>query len=242
MLGVDVKFGRAVTEIFVIVAGVLIALGADSWWTDRQEVAEESEILRAIEVDVARSQELLDRHFRRLESGLEALRILGEGVTGDAGSLDNAALSEMLLVGLWDLGRMNVQMSAYEEIKSSGRLRLISDPELRRSLAEYETSLTRARQREVETVNHQQRIVDPYVIENVQISQFADKVSSEWTESPTSLELENLRLLLDDIDFQNHIAAKYMIFYSWRNASVSVRDNLDELGDLVRARLIEVEP
>ena len=60
MLGLRVDVRRPITEIIVIVAGVLIALGADSWWTERQERQEEVELLAAIKADLQQTAVLAD--------------------------------------------------------------------------------------------------------------------------------------------------------------------------------------
>jgi hypothetical protein len=59
--GLSLPWKRLIAELAVIVSGVLIALGADSWWEKRQENRQAEEYLRQLLVD-----------FKRTERGLES--------------------------------------------------------------------------------------------------------------------------------------------------------------------------
>ena len=242
MLGLRVDIRRPVAEICVIVAGVLIALGADSWWTERQERQEEIEVLAAIKVDLQQTAVTADQNLERVGKRIESLRVLAEGSAGPVAGLSDDALADMLTTGLWDTGALSVQMSAYDEIKTSGRLRLIQDPELRRSLANFDRTLQRVRAREAEAFEHQHSITGPYVVENIQVSQL-DEAFQNWPDwVPLKVDKDrDHRLLLDTPEFQNQVAARYLFNFGTISPGYRFRGNIDELEALVDARLAELQ-
>lgn len=74
---------RALTEVAVVVVGVLIALAAESWWADRQEARIELEYLVQLEGDlqglVAEIEASIDEETRILEQLQDAARSLVQG-------------------------------------------------------------------------------------------------------------------------------------------------------------------
>ena len=232
---------RSFAELVIIVTGVLIALSADSWWTERDERNQELEILQAVDTELEVTLGMMERHMTRMGNSQNALRFLSEGSAGAAADLDDAGLADMLAVGLWDVSRLNVQMSTYDEIKSSGRLRLITDEEIRRLLARFDSRLNFERAREIELVEHKQRASDPYIIANVQLAQFSVPNSGrEWFQPLVVGEAQNHRPLLDDTAFQNQVAAKYLVLSSLYTTSWELRDTTRELASVIDARLADV--
>jgi len=98
------------------------------------------------------SLDLLRATAGRVDVDLQSLRTL---------SRENAATEiaaedvPKLLHSLWDVPPLSLQMSAYEEIQDSGRLRLVSNPELRRSMAHFRQMYEFARQAYVDAFQHQ---------------------------------------------------------------------------------------
>jgi hypothetical protein len=72
--GVSLPWKRLIAELAVIVAGVLIALGADSWWEQRQERRRAEEYLQQLLVD-----------FQKTERGLRS------AIAGDTKTFESAS-------------------------------------------------------------------------------------------------------------------------------------------------------
>lgn len=204
---------KSTAELAIIVVGILLALTADDWWTERQERTEELEILGAISRDIAITRDRIQTTHDYLQSLLADLRKLSEGSSGPAATQSDLELARMLNA-LWDSPPISVQMSAYEEVKNSGRLRLIGSAELRRALAEYDRRLQDARQQHAEAFQNQHLKLDPYLIENVQLSQIASHaLHGAAGSSPLNTEanLQDHHVLLDDRVFKNQVVMKYII-------------------------------
>ena len=231
------NWAYGVGELVIVVAGVMIALSAEGWLTERQDRFDEIELLEAIKEDVRETIVRSDQNLDRVNLRLESLRLLNEGGAAVAG-LDDESLADVLQPALWENGALSVQMSAYEEIKSSGRLRLIDDPQLRRALSSLDRILERVRAREREAFEHQVRVTGPYVMSNIQVAQL-DQSFQNWDEwIPLKVtEVRDHRPLLDTTDFQNQVAARYLLTFGVSAASYIFDRRIAELETLIDARL-----
>jgi hypothetical protein len=237
--------GRLLAELAVIVLGVLIALAVDNWWTERGERAEEAEILRALADDLESSKDLLAEALERQGRLLQDIRVLSGGSFGEASELDDAGLNRMVWRALWEMFLDTpVEMSAYEEIKNSGRLRLLEDPELRRSLAKYDRLSERIAKDYDDVFQHQTTKMDPYAIASLRLAQFSS-TALEPLENAIPLETpftdENYRPLLDSETFQNLIASKYYIQSGAEDRRKELLKLLAELEMRTEARLNELQ-
>jgi hypothetical protein len=126
---------RLAAEFFVIVIGVLVALGVDSWTTDRAERVLEREYLQRLLDDVHYDL----GEFAFLDSigqiGFEASVTLTapQAVADLAPSLLVATVAAAANERQPDLSR-----STYRELLSSGRIDLIQAPDVRIALAAYD--------------------------------------------------------------------------------------------------------
>lgn len=128
------------SETFVIVLGVLIALGLDDYWTDRQERDLELQYVNRIHANVTSDVAFIDQVRVRLERKFRALDEIAPIVRGhepvpeDVESfLRNAALGG--LIGASSVAW--VTRTTFEDLVSTGNLRLIRDPDLRREILIY---------------------------------------------------------------------------------------------------------
>ncbi len=230
------NWAYGVGELVIVVAGVMIALSAEGWLTESQERIDEIELLEAIKEDVRDTTVRSDQNLARVNLRLESLRLLNEGAAA-AADLDDESLADVLSSGLWEIGALSVQMSAYDEIKSSGRLRLIGDPQIRRALSELDRHLQRVRARELEAFEHQIRVTAPYVMSNIQVAQL-DQFQNWETWIPLKVtNVRDHRPLLDTSDFQNQVATRYLLMFGLAGPSYRFARGLAELETLIDARL-----
>jgi hypothetical protein len=129
---------RLLSEFAVIVLGVLVALAADGWMSDRADRAAEREylerLLADVEADRAENRVVVEVHTRALEASHRLLEVIE---TGRLRSVAPEVLVPMVITASEqrspDYGR-----ATYQEMLSSGRLGLIRSREVRLALAEYE--------------------------------------------------------------------------------------------------------
>lgn len=128
------------SETLVIVLGVLIALGLDDYWAGRQERILEIQYVKRIHANVTSDVAFIGQIRVRLERKFRALDEIAPIVRGQApvpedveSFLRNAALGG--LIGASSVAW--VTRTTFEDLVSTGNLRLIRDPELRREILIY---------------------------------------------------------------------------------------------------------
>jgi len=225
-------------ELAVIIVGVLIALWTNEWWAERGDRAAEVEILSSMLEDVRASQTLLHEYVNEQEEVLSDLRT----VLGDSGEYFEDAngpeLAKTLYSALWNSPPLDLQMSVYEEIKGAGRLALIRSAELRRSLAEYDASVSMLRRTRDDLMQHQQTKVDVYAIENFQMSQFANFLLDENDEVVlSSRNTIDHRALIGEMKFQNLVLTKYAILQIGHRRITGLQTLLNRIENLLTRSL-----
>ncbi len=128
-------------ETLVIVLGVLIALGLNDYWTDRQDRLLAIDYIQRIEYEVNGDLQNLQNSFRpRLRAKREALEAILPVVRG------RAPVPEDLNDFLLNVSRGGIfggtlatlaNNTTFEELRATGNLRLIRDPDLRIAIVRY---------------------------------------------------------------------------------------------------------
>lgn len=131
------RYSRALFEGVVIVGSILLAFGVDAWWDGIQERASERDYLSRIATDLAEMrQDIVARtdHYAMIaDHGRAVMPILaGERpIPLDTLGFLSSALNASRMI------EPVVARSAYDDLISTGNLRLIRDVELRNALSEF---------------------------------------------------------------------------------------------------------
>ena len=128
---------RAVIETVVIAVGVFVALAADNWNEDRMDRQLEQQFLEGVALDLT----INSARIRRIEAGAEAYKESLERViealrTGQATSESPEAFITDLVYCTY-LGTPRLSSVAFEDLQSTGSMRLIRDSDFKRKLADY---------------------------------------------------------------------------------------------------------
>lgn len=130
---------RLLAEFGVIVVGVLVALGVDSWAAARQDRALEAEYLGRLlddvryDIDELEMVEVVSRVGSETSGALRTPEVLD---TITAGRL----VSSVIAVG--NVRIADPSRSTFQELINSGQIVLIRSPTIRRALASYERTIT----------------------------------------------------------------------------------------------------
>jgi len=129
------------SETLVVVLGVLIALGLNDYWTYRQERVLELQYVRRIHADVSVDIERIDQFITDfLVRKLQALDAIAPVVRGEEPVPEDLE-SFLMNVSLGAIGGASstrwVTTTTFEDLISTGNLRLIRDSDLRRKIARY---------------------------------------------------------------------------------------------------------
>lgn len=157
---------RLVAEFGVVVLGVTIALWADGWIAERRDRTVETARLRALQDNIAESLAALRSARDEAEGAGAALRLL---VTRPHSDWDPEELQDAVLYGATYGPDFSPEMSVYEDLKSSGELALLTDPEIRRALSAMESRLDRVMASQADLMTVQQLNLDSYLMDRTDL-------------------------------------------------------------------------
>ena len=129
---------RLLLEFMTIVTGVLVALAVDQWVEGRHDRSMERGYLLRLQEDMradsAVTTEAFD-HLDRKDAGLERLARFraGEGITEDEAS---ALVTNLIAARVRGIPGARTR-ATWDDLRSTGRLALIRDPEVRAALDRY---------------------------------------------------------------------------------------------------------
>lgn len=161
-----IPWTRLAAEFVVIVVGVLVALAADAWWTQRGELRTEQDILGRLAQEFATNADRLwetQATQREMVATAEALFVL-TGPTTPPVEPDSVAL---LIVGAMERGTFTPVSGELSSLLSSGDLRLIRDDSLRADLAAWPDLVRRLNESEERNWEDVDRHFIPYLSERI---------------------------------------------------------------------------
>jgi len=211
---------RVLAEIGAITLGVFLGLAADAAWDSRTEHAREREYLAALleEMREARAEFDTDQDARRIRlAGIESLQAEFDHPSAPADS-----------IGAWALEARRVAVfyppsAVFDDLVSSGNLRLIQSAAIRRALSEYQQNRPRLRfleDREQIFIENEFR---PYLVRTISF------------DGPQSSPII-ARALADPV-FRNLIEIRRFRIQATLDYSGLVSDAIDESIRLIEARL-----
>jgi hypothetical protein len=127
-------------QFFIIVVGVLVALWADQLRAARADAALEVEYLESIVIDLEADLaqfDSADAWSRRQEAGVATVLALYDGLQPTNSVADLVAAVES---AGWQYVP-SITRNTIDDLRSTGNLRLLRDPTLRRAIASYYTTV-----------------------------------------------------------------------------------------------------
>lgn len=163
-LSPGLPLGRAATELAIIVVGVLIALGAQSWWENRATATDRVAAMASLRGDLTLIDVDLGGRLQRVDTMETDIRWVLAPET-DFVAAPDSAFNLRLQYALWEIAPAEVSLPSYEDLKGSGRLGLLA-PVLREGLAELEARVERLHGSDNDNFQYQIRNLDPWLLDH----------------------------------------------------------------------------
>jgi hypothetical protein len=165
---------HAVAEVCLIVIGVTIALWADAWVAERRDEQRESARLTALYSDTEETLAAISTAYADASDAAAALRKI-LGLRSPYEPYDDSA--ELLRHGLLYGLAIRPEMSVYDDLKNSGELALLTNPDLRQALSRMETGLETLQLTQADLTSVQQLNIDSYMVDRMDLSNFYGELS-----------------------------------------------------------------
>ncbi len=131
-------WSTAAIELVIVVLGIFLGLQASSWYGERQERALEAEILDRLQHDFTEIVDASDYAIDVHQRILDGLAVLEKSLESGVVSGEDRDAIEYSLGNVFNGDFGTGRSATYEELVSSGRLRILSDIELVSLLARYQ--------------------------------------------------------------------------------------------------------
>ena len=219
-------------EALVIALGVFLGITAESLWQEQNDRRQEIQHLIALREDFNESLKLLDEVEEYQKLQVQYLQLL---LKGNAETADPIKVRDWIRVGLYEIGRYEPQLSALQDLESSGQVQLIRDAAIRRGLAKLQQQIGLFRRRETDFIESQQQLIDPYLFSNFDLTAILDigELSIVGKESPAVIDSSKL----ETAELRNAIASK-LSFRSWlRDDQAEIRAQIERVLALIQKQL-----
>ncbi len=225
---------RVVAEFLAIVVGVLVALGVDAWAQRRSEDARASAYLTRLEEELVANQAVIDDVLTSSLDGADsALARLKRFRAGTYQPPDAAEFVQALLRARVPGLPGTLSQSTWDDLQSTGSIRLIRDPTVRTQLQLHYAGIERRRSILATEYTHYPRALSEVLPGEAQ------RFSGLGTDPDPAAVLESLRSLRSAPDLDRHINSRLGYLTLQRGFTLQTRASLEELLEVIRTARLE---
>ncbi len=219
-------------DFVIVVVGVFIGIQVANWNDARRERATETSYLQSLQSDFTISVGLLDEHLAHIAERQEALSVLANAEKEDVRPED---FDGLMRIGLYELQFLNVHRGAYQALENAGRIDVLRNLALQRSLVDQSNQIAAIREYEADMVRFQHRWVDEFLLAEYRLGNVIEFEGVE--QKPRGRGGEDYRDLLDNPRIRNLSAFLYDILDEQRAHGVKLRETYDASAGQATARL-----
>jgi hypothetical protein len=194
--------GRLAAELAVIVLGVTIALWADGWVAERRDRAVEFARLAALQDNI---QDTLQELHTARDIAADAAATLRDLVSLQQRERPYDEVQKLLRFGFLYGSTFYPVLNVYDDLKNSGELALLTNAEVRQSLATMDTRLELVQFAQADLTTVQQLNIDPYMIDHFNLLSFYGSLTG--LEDPADNSPPDLQFT-SDVTFRNLVLFK----------------------------------
>jgi hypothetical protein len=239
-------FKYAIGEIVLVVIGILIALQINNWNENRKEHNQEIELLTQLESEfqsnLKQLEDKMELRNNMISSSLTLLDFVDKPSKRNADSI-YAHIGLTIIAPTFD--------PIVNNITSSGRIQLLQNNELKNKLSRWTTEIIQVTEEEVTWAEYLDRWYQPTLLEysslrtitntfwqnNISDSFHLDKNAETKFAVGNSLKEDKTNNLLDNSNFEDHIAFCATMAKITNSQSHSLRNRIVEILDLINDEL-----
>lgn len=233
------KYARyAIGEIVLVVIGILIALQINNWNQDQQQKRVEIATLRALVSEFKENR----NSIQFCKDGITRRRLFCDSLRVHIGPKMTALTADDIHILIGDVSttdKCKVSIDILEDIQSSGKLNLISNEVIRRSISKWSSYLKELEGEENDWAQEFSNQFIPYANKWIQWEDVDFQFNRDDPRYFKSRFTIDPRLILQQPEFSNIVAIQY-----WRIERVQSRTNVllmhtDKLLALIQQELKE---
>ena len=225
------NWSYGIGELFIVVAGVLIALAVDQWNSDRLDRLAEVEIVERLISDLNSDLKDLEFELRGLDRKEASLVRVRSVLTTASPPLQGRVefLRDIVVGANFGWNQIEARRTTINELLGAGKFTLVRDTQLRVKIAEYYKSDAGYHQRIDERETNY-----PHV--SYQLVERANEGSLDGDDDVVELEIINADLdqIIDDVfnsSLRSHVTAELNLARFIRTVTGRMQENCTELLD-----------
>jgi hypothetical protein len=221
-------------ETLAVIVGILIAFALENWQDTLQIKKEEHEILLNLHSDLLQAKQ---QSSELINGELKSFNFLLSALNSNRDPLPEEFFSDSIFYQvLWDVDMDIPVITAYSEIKNTGKPGLITNEKIRQSLTNLELGIMHLGTQVDDRLKVQQLRIDALLVNDLN---FVRMIKTTIPEFQIEGEPENnYRLLLEDQKIRNLVAIKS----SLTKVVIRYREELDaEIQSLISLLEAEIE-
>ena len=219
----------ALGEIILVVIGILIALQVNNWNEERKTKAAEQKILKALLEEFESNSKILDEAIalnkRIAQSAIEIGKFTGPSIL----PVDERKLSK-LMVGAFKFDPSFVpNQGVILETVNSGKLSILSNPELRKTITNWLSDLERVKNQE-EFVKNRLGVAHNYFISSGNFRRHLEIITESLIQVEPSRFGPNEFKFLEDPSFESNL---YLCIVASENLNQNIYPPLKERTEFI---------
>ena len=229
-----VSWIRILVEAGIIVGSILAAFGIDAWWDSKADTRQEEALLIALVEDFDAAERGLEEAMIRHEIVVSATERLLQFSDSRSASASDYPLLDTLVSKLFYRPTWDPPMGTVETLLGSGRLDLLSNPELVSELTRWTAMVENFRQRESVAERHFYERVYPFLASHINLKDVDKAIPVEvpWEQRPA-----NAHRLVSEPEFQNIVYMHWVLHWNVQYELPEVEAALSRIGSLTQAEL-----
>jgi hypothetical protein len=233
---VSSKFRWLVTELVMIVTGILVALAINTWWQGLETSQREQNYLADLVLDFEENAWRIGETLKDADEVVDAAQILLDVDNAAEGRAIGIDSLNYLLQGLSIMPTYQPVTRTWDDILGAGELQTISNPEIRMLLAEFESAMDLV---EIVEGTQESQLVElfvPYIIENLDYAAVA-LFASEEIEYPEAPYEESVYDVLGTREFRNWLVLRLTWADDLQGVHMNVQDVIKDIEEELKREL-----
>ena len=216
----------AIGEILLVVVGILIALQINNWNEERKSKNEEKVIINNLREELLQVQNDLRVKFDLLEDSRNAVQDL-MNLFGKSRSQIQKANTDSLIFFTLSWPEFNPTSSVLDDLLQSGRLRLITNSELRKLLFKWTPTIEEAKSQYKEMIRFNNDRVFDFLNKHVSFKNI-DEYGMVYSEKKSVFEIDN-SLLFNQVYYENMLEGQLFFFTASLNEIKEINVLIDKI-------------
>ena len=225
----------AIGEIFLVVIGILIALQINNWNESRKKYLEENRILLSLKADLLQAEQESENQIIKEQDLVKSIQIVLTDSPEREEYFKHFKTDSLFYGAFLGLQTSSPIIQTYSDLKSSGKVSLISNQQIKERLTKLENSMTDLRFQVDDNMTVQQINVDKIAIKYLDIVKLLNDRIPKF--KLTSISDNHYRELLQNREITSTLALKLLVVDNLVDERVDLHNDIKELIVLIDEEL-----